>query len=123
MQGRLADSGGPGPVLFQDIPEAAAMRRLDVGQNDVLVTNETEFVSVEGGNFNQCGFEAAAGQIVNAAAFDEQREIRLSLDIARPAEGVAEAFEVVGVCEVVVEVSPWANGHIERVNCTLKTPR
>ena len=82
-----------------------------------------EFVGVEGGNLSQCGFEAVAGQVVNAAAFDEKREMRESLDIARPAEGVVGAFEVVGVGEVVAEAPPWTNGQVEWVNCTLKTPR
>ena len=60
---------------------------------------------------------------MNAAAFDEKREMRESLDIARPAEGVAGAFEVGGVGEVVAEAPPWTNGQVERVNCALKTPR
>ena len=31
VQGRLAGSGGSGPVLFQDGPDAAAVHRLDNG--------------------------------------------------------------------------------------------
>ena len=77
---------------------------------------------MEGGNFNQCGFEAVAEQVVNAATFDEQREMRESLDIAQ-LEGVAGAFEVVGVGEVVAEAPPWTNDQVERVNFMLKTPR
>ena len=66
---------------------------------------------MEGGNFNQCGFEAVAEQVVNAAAFDEQREMQESLDIAQ-LECVAGAFEVVGVGEVVAEAPPWTNDQV-----------